>query len=1362
MIVQQPPCGEYILKWKGDELTVSLKVLNRGKGHAVLRTNLGGSAIRRREIMEETESGKAPLACAWRDIPMNEIASGEFSCTVRLDEVGVFSAKACFFPDGSNIPEWPEGSNFHIKVAPATTRKANSIYTVFPRQFGGALTQNPESQKGVREAREFLQSLNYNVIPPSGTFRDVIGKLDHIMDVMGFRIVQLLPPFPVPTTFARMGDFGCPFAAVDFLSVDPALAEFDKKATPLDQFKELVDAVHAKEGMIFLDLPANHTGWASTLQIHHPDWYRRSANGDFISPGAWGVVWEDLVELDYSSPQLRSYMADVFLFWCRQGVDGFRCDAGYMIPAQTWTYVVAKVRSEFPDTIFMLEGLGGKISVTDSLLNESGLDWAYSEIFQTYDRKAFEWYLPDAIRRAEKYGSLVHFAETHDNDRLAKGGEVYASLRVQLAALLSHQGAWGIANGVEWFATEKIDVHGASSLNWGSPRNMVSLISRLNELLDTHPAFGSDGRVELITRGGGNCLAVLRYCDNGDKDSNVLILANLDCSNGCRVYWDSFKFDADKATNLIAGGEINLDSSCGYELNPGEVVCLGQDKSDKELKREVEIPEGSFVTTWNYPEDARRDVVVPGGTLLRIKAQYRFDVQIVDSDGAVVCVARADGDAVLSIPEYKGEGVWSNRYEVRMTVYEYAGIVHSISQIVVPPPADAAKAKLTVSGDEIRKDKTLKTVLSNGAGADSQINVAWGTISSQYDSLFSANTNPDVPSDRLVLFPRCRIWLQHEGYSRELNVQCIESFIADPAGRFAKWLFSVPCGMGKETAFELKLSYAREKNAVRLKITRLTTDSSDLSHKVSLVLRPDVEWRSFHETTKAYQGAEAAFANPSAYKVYENGFDFSPYNEGSFTLEIKGGEYHHEGLWSYGINHPEEVERMQEPMGDMYSPGWIKCEFLQGDEAVLTGVYTHKGEARVSIDDGEFEYVSTNLEVAPIASVVRNALDLFMVKRDELKTVIAGYPWFLDWGRDTLIFLRGAIAAGKYDDAFKILVEFARFEENGTIPNIIYGETAGNRDTSDAPLWLIVATSDLINAKKRNAKKILSADCNGRKLIDILVSIAENYMKGTPNGIHMDETSSLIWSPSHFTWMDTNYPACTPRVGYPVEIQALWIASLRFLAKYADEKWGVVAQKATRSLLEFFVLPNGGLADCLRAVNGECAKDAVQEDAIRPNQLFALALDVLPESETSLAVSIIKSCEKLVVPGGVRSVANARTECDMSIWDNGRCLVDAHNPYHGYYTGDENTSRKPSYHNGTVWAWPFPMYVEGLVKYSLAAKDTALSILASSVENINTWCLCHISENADGDAPHAQKGCRAQAWSASEFYRVWKLLEGVE
>ena len=368
-MVQTPAPESFLLKWRGDVLSVTLALDAPRKGRAAFRTNIGRARVRRREIIAETERGETPLARAWTDIPLVETAPGVFKADILLDEVGIFSGKACFFPEGSNVPEWPEGRNLHVKVESSETRANNTIYTVFPRQFG--------------------------------SFREVARRLDHIMDRMGFRIIQTLPPFPVPTTYAVMGEYGCPFAATDFLTVDPAMAEFDEFTTPLDQFRELIDAVHARHGLLLVDLPANHTGWASTLQTHHPDWFRREADGRFHSPGAWGVKWADLVELDYSNPELRAYMADVFLFWCRNGVDGFRCDAGYMIPLKTWEYIVSRVREEYPDTIFMLEGLGGDLKLTDDLLAVANLDWAYSEIFQTYDRGAFEWYLPGAIARAK-------------------------------------------------------------------------------------------------------------------------------------------------------------------------------------------------------------------------------------------------------------------------------------------------------------------------------------------------------------------------------------------------------------------------------------------------------------------------------------------------------------------------------------------------------------------------------------------------------------------------------------------------------------------------------------------------------------------------------------------------------------------------------------------------------------------------------------------------------------------------------------------------------------------------------------------------------------------------------------------------
>ena len=466
---QTPEPGSRILAHCGDTVDFTLYVDGARRGRAVLRTSLGGARIRRREIVEAADQDRPPLAREWRDVPMEEIEPGVHRARMPLCEVGIFRAKSCFFPAEGGRPQWPQGGDVRVKVAPAWTCQGASVYTAFVRQFGASLAEARAQQPPCDVAA--LDRDGWSAIPPEGTFRDLAAHLDAIFGDQRFRILQLLPIHPVPTTFARMGRYGSPFAGTDFLAANPALAEFDASATPLDQFRELVDAVHARGGRLFMDLPANHTGWASTLQTHHPEWFRRGSLGRFVSPGAWGTVWEDLVELDYANAGLRGFMANVFEFWCRQGVDGFRCDAGYMVPGEVWRYIVARVREQFPDTVFLLEGLGGKLVVTQTLLAEEGLDWAYSELFQTEDRSAFERDMPGALALSAEAGPLIHFAETHDNNRLAARSREYARMRVAVAALLSHQGCFGITNGVEWFADEKIDVHGASGLRWGAAEN---------------------------------------------------------------------------------------------------------------------------------------------------------------------------------------------------------------------------------------------------------------------------------------------------------------------------------------------------------------------------------------------------------------------------------------------------------------------------------------------------------------------------------------------------------------------------------------------------------------------------------------------------------------------------------------------------------------------------------------------------------------------------------------------------------------------------------------------------------------------------------------------------------------------------
>jgi starch synthase (maltosyl-transferring) len=263
----------------------------------------------------------------------------------------------------------------------------------------------------------------------------------------------------------------------------------------------------------------------------------------------------------------------------------------------------------------------------------------------------------------------------------------------------------------------------------------------------------------------------------------------------------------------------------------------------------------------------------------------------------------------------------------------------------------------------------------------------------------------------------------------------------------------------------------------------------------------------------------------------------------------------------------------------------------------------------------------------------------------------------------------------------------------------------------------------------------------------------------------MDADSALIWSPSHFTWMDTNFPAATPREGYPVEIQALWIRLLRQLAavgEKAEQKHSSdLADRALASLGKYFWLEERGFyADVLIAGRNQSAAQGKASDALRSNCLFPVSLGLVDGERAKRCVEA--ALRYLVVPGALRSLAPLPVSVPLPVYGNdGRLLNDPGNPYWGRYEGDEDTRRKPAYHNGTAWTWTFPVFCEALAgawNFSPDAVAAARAYLGSVDRVMAEGCLGQIPELLDGDAPHAQRGCDAQAWGVTEAVRVWKLL----
>ncbi|MGN0867617.1 MAG: amylo-alpha-1,6-glucosidase [Oligosphaeraceae bacterium] len=1424
VLEQRPSPHARVVRHVGDSLRISLTLSRPVQGRAFVRTNLGHGEVQRQEIISQVEQDAAPLGRDWRDLPMRQTGAAHYEVRLPLTEVGVFSFMCLFQEENSGDTFWPRGENAQVKVISELYAAGNSIYNAFVRQFGenisGGATQGDSEQ-----AATFLDSRNFTVIPPSGTFRNLQSRLDFIIGEMGFRILQFLPVHPTPTTFARMGRYGSPFAPLDFFDVDASMAEFDQRTTPLEQFLQLVDQVHARGAKVFLDLPIDHTGWASVLQSHHPEWFARTPDGAFQSPGAWGVVWADLCKLDFSHKELWRRLAEVFLHWCRNGVDGFRCDAGYMIPAPVWKYIVAKVRQQFPDTLFFLEGLGGGQEATTRLLEDADLDWAYSELFQNYSSQEMGRYLEFSSAYSAAHGALVHFAETHDNARLAEKSPAWARLRVALCALFAPAGCFGIANGVEWYATEKIDVHGARSLNWGAQENMVPLLTSLNALLKSHPAFRCDARLRVPYGAGGSAVGLLRE-PRGDGEHTLLVVVNPRTDEGAEYHWHFQEFDpGSRPVDLLTGKPLPATlQECLYHvrLKPGQVLCLcrpGRQNLAKTpygpVERQqlratalrlrvslqgmqdlgnVQAEDDAYalfqdpreflaklagekkylpLVEWSPEQDGHRQVLLPVDHYVLISHGNPFQVQI--SMGGVVheqlhSVPRRDGRHFAFLLPFGHRVTRPAAVNIRLTAYapEHQVNRFQASGLVLPVEGSPSVLRRITRRELTPRHSALAT---NCFGSYGLVRGMWGSLEGQYDALLAVNQNPRCPSDRTMVLARVRGWLIHHDFAQEIHANCQVDFAVTERNA-ASWHFIVPSGMGGNAYLAIRYEMEPEENRCRLIFTRCPPPeeadafpSMDANSPITLILRPDVDDCCTHDPTLAFQGAERRF--PQKVTPAGNGFVFSLDSGNRLEARMSRGVFLKDGEWNYNLHNALEAERGLRANRDLYSPGHFRLELKRGEAAVLEAAVLPPGAPPLPTPGEPRKkppFHERNAQVG-LRQALEEAMEAFVVNREERKTVIAGYPWFLDWGRDTLICLRGLAAAGRLEDVAATILQFASFEEQGTLPNMISGENVSNRDTVDAPLWLFNAVGEYGRfAGKKALKTLLETPCGSRTLLQVLESIVQGYRQGTPNGIVVDPASMLVFSPSHFTWMDTNFPAGTPREGYPVEIQALWHQALVFLETVTGKgEYGQWANQVRQSLLAYYPSREDvGLSDCLHAAQGTPAAQAVADDACRPNQLFALTMPGLVP-DPALRRRVICATGHLLVPGGIRTLADQKVEVLQPIYKDGHLLNNPSFPYWGEYKGDEDTRRKPAYHNGTAWPWVMPSFGEALLQtYGASARGAVQALLHTTAMLLRRGCLGQLPEILDGDAPHRTRGCCAQAWSVTEAYRLVRLWEDMK
>ena len=508
-----------------------------------------------------------------------------------------------------------------------------------------------------------------------------------------------------------------------------------------------------------------------------------------------------------------------------------------------------------------------------------------------------------------------------------------------------------------------------------------------------------------------------------------------------------------------------------------------------------------------------------------------------------------------------------------------------------------------------------------------------------------------------------------------------------------------------------------------------------------LELYPLIAFRDYHATTHANDGL-----NPEV-RTEPGRASVSPYY-GLPTLHFAhdAASIETTAHWYFNLEYDRERERGLDFREDLFNPFVLKFDLTQRKSpTVIASTIAREAAAAPALRVAEIERRATLLQRAPrpdpLVSSLMLASDAFVVRRGPGRSVIAGYPWFADWGRDAMITLPGlTLVTGHPEIAKSILQAFARTVDQGMLPNRFpdSGE-APEYNTIDATLWMFAAVEALV--RYTSDLRFVKA-----QLYETLRGIIDWHVRGTRYGIHVDADGCLATRGEQLTWMDAKVGdwVVTPRRGRPVEIQALWYNALRVMETLAGE----FADDATRSRCS-------ELAEQLRATfprlfwnaATNCLYDVIdgerRDAAIRPNQIFTVSLahTLLPGDQARSLVEVVE--RELLTPYGLRTLAPGDPN------------------YHPRYEGDPR-NRDGAYHQGTVWPWLLGPFITAYLKVHGRAPQTlakATQFLAAFPEHLQTAGLGQISEIFDGDPPHRPLGCIAQAWSVAEILRA--LVEDV-
>ena len=628
-------------------------------------------------------------------------------------------------------------------------------------------------------------------------------------------------------------------------------------------------------------------------------------------------------------------------------------------------------------------------------------------------------------------------------------------------------------------------------------------------------------------------------------------------------------------------------------------------------------------------------------------------------------------------------------------------------------------------------------IVTNGLGGYASSTVI-GANSRTYHGLLVAALNP--PVDRTVMLSSLDEEVEVEGVLHRLAIHKYPNTVYPKGFEYLKKFkldpFPTTVHQIRDVKIKKHIFMVHEKNTTIIRY-KVTCDTEN----VILRLHPFINMRNFHHTTRSNN---IDFLQESS----ESG---TILRTGDISLTIRSNAiYTPSGTWYYNFEYDAERIRGQAYQEDCYNPGYFEIKLKKGKNHVFVAASTDD-LPDLQIDDIDVLYDQEVMRINFLAEKLGledtfalkliPAADSFIVKRASThsKSVIAGYHWFSDWGRDAMIALPGlTLVTGRFDDATQILSSFAENCRDGLIPNRFAdsSECQPDYNTVDASLWFIHVVGRYF-AYTGDIEFI-------NKMWSTVQDIINNYIHGTHFGIRMD-SDNLITHGGQLTWMDAKIGdyEVTPRNGKTCEINALWYNALKtasYLSEHLNEDtyaYDVMADNVSRRFVRVFWNPDEKcLFDCI-SIDGE--DTVVRDSSIRPNQILAVSLThtMLPRKK---GLGIVSRIERdLLTPVGLRTLSKD-------------------NPgYKNRYIGDA-VARDIAYHNGTVWPWLIGPYVSAYTKlnnHSQKSIDYARSILLSFDEHLHEGGIGSISEICDGDYPHTPRGCISQAWSVAEILRAY-------